>query len=94
MTTSERLPEFHREIVRLRGVGDVEIAGNTIEFLLNGHRWLVIDVTDAPIRQSSPFVLLKDGFRILSFTRPESLANFFNGIYEKDKTEMPKTEKA
>lgn len=89
--TGTLLP-VHSAIVNMGGAADIEIGQSQIDFVKNGCHWQVFAVGQGA---TYPFVLFKDGHRILGFTNPESLTNFFKGIeYEKAEAETPETEKA
>lgn len=93
MNTSLALLPVHSAIIESGGVSHIEVIGHQITFLKNGILWDVYAVGGA----GHPFVLHKEGHRILGFTNPESLTNFFKGILNTDEhekeTETPKTEK-
>ncbi len=82
----------HSAIVNMGGAADVEIAGSQIGFVKSGIHWQVYAVGPGA---TYPFVLFREGHRILGFTNPESLTNFFKGIeHEKAEAETETAEKA
>jgi len=77
-TDIEPLP-VHTALTSMGGVSDIEILDAEIRFTKNGCGWSIYLIGAGA---TYPFVLFKDGHRILSFSNPESLTNFFAGIHE------------
>lgn len=91
MTAAQELLPVHSAVLQAGGQA-IEILSDEIRFEAIGHLWAVVAIGPGA---SYPYILFKDGHRILSFSNPESITNFFNGIkYEKAKAETAETEKA
>jgi len=91
MTTTQELLPVHSAVLQIGG-RDIEVLNDEIRFDKNGCGWTVVAVGPGA---TYPYILFKDGHRILSFTQIESLTNFFKGIhYEKAEAETAETEKA
>lgn len=88
MKQSQSLLPVFSALNHLGGVSDVELSDSQMDFIKNGCNWTVYQ-----IRNPHPhlFVLHKDGHRILSFSNPESLTNFFKGIIHEERHEEAQT---
>lgn len=76
MQTDLTLLPVHTAVADV-GAADIEVMDSQINFVKNGCAWQVYSIGPGA---TYPFVLHKDGHRILSFSNPESLTNFFKGV--------------
>lgn len=94
MTAVQELLPVHSAVLESGGQ-DIEILSDEIRFSKDGAGWTVVAIGPGA---TYPYILFKDGCRILSFTNPESLTNFFKGVqipvHEKAETETQTAEKA
>lgn len=91
MTAEQDLAPVHTAVLQAGGQ-EIEVFSDEIRFQKNGAGWTVAAIGPGA---TYPYILFKDGERILSFVNPESLVNFFNAFkHEKAETETAETEKA
>ena len=67
----------HSAVLKSGGVDDIELFDAHLCFAKNGCKWEVYAISP---EATYPFVLFKDGHRILGFSNPESITNFFKGV--------------
>jgi hypothetical protein len=77
MQTNLTLLPVLSALTSLGGAADIEVMDSQINFVKNGCAWQVYAIGPGA---TYPFILHKDGHRILGFTNPESLTNFFKGV--------------
>lgn len=66
---------------RSGGATEIEVGQSQIDFVKNGCAWQVCAIGPGA---TYTFILLKEGNRILSFTNPESLTNFFKAFQNEE----------
>ena len=76
MIAEQELAPVHSAVLQAGGQ-DIEILSDEIRFSKDGAGWTVAAIGPGA---TYPYILFKDGHRILSFTNPESLVNFFKGV--------------